>query len=252
MKNKLEIKIAWLYPDLMSTYGDRGNIIILKERLIRREIGANVIEISMGTSSNKLKEANILFIGGAQDREQEIVNNDLICRRKILKGLIESGVPGLFICGAYQFLGNYYLDAKGTKIPGLGIFNLYTINPGLDSKRLIGNVAARIKIPTLSSEMITGFENHGGRTFLSDSIKPFAKIIFGGGNNGEDRTEGAIYKNAIGTYFHGPILASNPHLADFLIMKALEKKYGKKITLAKLDDKLEELARASQFNKIFS
>jgi len=250
MKNTYEINIVWLYPDLMSTYGDRGNVMILENRLFWRGIKAKVIKVSLGTPDAELKRADLIFIGGAQDYAQEIVNRDLLKRKKILAELIESGIPGLFICGAYQFLGKHYITAEQNIIKGLGIFDLFTANPGLDSPRLIGKVSAKLVIPGLSDEIVTGFENHGGRTFLSSHVKPLAEIIFGFGNNGKDFSEGAIYKNAIGTYLHGPVLANNPKLADFLLTKAIEKKYSQEITLKPLNDKLEDLANKNFLNRL--
>ncbi|HSX40434.1 MAG TPA: hypothetical protein VLF68_02370, partial [Candidatus Saccharimonadales bacterium] len=158
--------------------------------------------------------------------------------------LIDDGIPGLYICGAYQFLGKYYKDADGTTIPGLSIFDLYTENPGPTHPRLIGNMVFNpIQYSTFNIlHSIVGFENHGGRTYLGKNIKPFGKVIKGFGNNGEDGTEGAVYKNSFGTYSHGPILPKNPQFADYLIKLALEKKYKKSIQLKPLDDSIELLA----------
>jgi CobQ-like glutamine amidotransferase family enzyme len=249
MKNNFKLKICWLYPDLMSTYGDRGNILIFKNRMNWRDISCEIIDITLDFSNEELKKADIIFMGGAQDRQQEIVSDDLVRRKDTIKKLIESGIPGLFICGAYQFLGNFYLDSNGQKNPGLEIFDIHTINPGANHKRLIGNIEAKILIPELKDKTIVGFENHGGRTYLSDKIKPFAKVISGNGNNGNDKTEGAIYKNAIGTYLHGPILANNPCIADFLICQAIKTKYGENIHLEILDDRLEKIAIDNLINK---
>lgn len=243
------ICIAWLYPDLMSIYGDRGNIITMQKRCEWRGISITIKPITLETSEAKLAKCDLLFMGGAQDQQQTIVSKDLRDKGKILKAMIEEETPGLFICGAYQFLGNYYQEADGTKIQGLGIFDLYTVNPGIKHKRLIGNVAAKLSEHFLSiSNMpyaistIVGFENHGGRTYLGRDTTSFAKIVGGFGNNGEDHTEGAVYKNAIGTYFHGPLLPKNPHIADWLIEKALMKKYKKEILLDSLDDSLANQA----------
>ena len=153
---------------------------------------------------------------------------------------LENKIPGLFICGAYQFLGKFYKAADGTMIKGLSFFDLYTENPGLNYKRLIGNVIIETK---LFKTNIVGFENHGGRTYLNNRDQAFATVIKGFGNNGEDKTEGIIYKNSIGTYLHGPILPKNPELADYIIKKALEAKYKEEINLAPLDDSLELKAR---------
>lgn len=238
------ITIGWVYPKLMNVYGDRGNIITLQKRCEWRDIDVEIKYLDAPLSEEELQECDLLMMGGAQDEQQEIVSDDLKKKSKTLKSAIEKGIPGLYVCGAYQFLGNFYKEADGAEILGLGIFDLYTINPG--EERLIGNLS----IQTDFVGNLIGFENHGGRTYLEKGIKPLGTIISGFGNNGEDKTEGAIYKNSIGTYFHGPILPKNPDLADYLIKKALELKYKTKIELKKLDDTYEEKARLTIAKKI--
>ncbi len=268
------LTIGWLYPELMSTYGDRGNIIVLTKRAEWRGIKVKVERISIDSKAESLKTCHMLFMGGAQDTQQEIVNQDLFSvKGKALREKIENGTPGLFICGAYQFLGRYYKTADGKELPGLGIFPAYTENPGEKSPRLIGNIIAEVngkwlmvngnstinhKLSTINQ--IVGFENHGGRTYLEDPSLAFAKVIKGYGNNGNqprldggqagDKTEGIIYRNSIGSYLHGPILPKNPELADWLIQKALEKKYEEEVILEKLDDSLETKAKNSVIKNI--
>lgn len=246
MKSNYSLTLAWLYPDLMNTYGDRGNIVILQKRCEWRGIEVKIAKISVGDDIEQLKKSDLIFMGGAQDTQQEIVNEDLFKNKgPILKEQIENETPGLFICGAYQFLGNYYITADGKKLPGLGIFPMYTQNPG--KERLIGNIALKIHNSKfiIHNSLIVGFENHGGRTYLEDATMAFGEVIKGFGNNGKDRTEGIIYKNSIGSYLHGPILPKNPELADWLIQKALEKKYNKDLKLKTLDDTMEKNAKLS-------
>lgn len=247
------LTIGWLYPELMSTYGDRGNIICLVKRCEWREIKVRINRLDLGFKIDDLKKCDLLFMGGAQDRQQKIVANDLSKDKvKTLKEMIEGEIPGLYICGAYQFLGKYYKEADGIIIKGLGILDLYTENPGINKPRLIGNILTRILLiqgVSLQSNLV-GFENHGGRTYLGRKIKPFGKVIVGYGNNGEDKTEGAVYKNSFGTYLHGPILPKNPHFADFLIKLALEKKYHSPIELSPLDDSLEWQAHKTIVQKL--
>lgn len=234
--------IGWLYPELMSTYGDRGNIIALTKRCEWRNISVEIKHLDFGFRISDLQKCNLLFMGGAQDRQQKIVSADLEKKKKTLQEMIEDGIPGLYICGAYQFLGKYYKEADGTIIPGLDILDLYTENPGENSKRLIGNIVVSlggVSVPPLRWKTLVGFENHGGRTYLEKGIKPLGKVVVGFGNNGIDETEGAVYKNSFGSYLHGPILPKNPHFADYLIQKALEKKYGSPINLSPLNDSLE-------------
>lgn len=236
----MKLNIGWLYPQHMSTYGDHGNIICLEKRCMWRNIDVEILYLDLGFDIKKLYTCDLLFMGGAQDKQQKIVSKDLNKKAKDLTKIIESGVPGLYICGAYQFLGNYYKEASGTKIKGLRIFDLYT-ESFKDKTRFIGNIAVK---PNIEISTLIGFENHGGRTYLGQKIEPFGTVLKGFGNNAGDKTEGGVYKESFGTYLHGPILPKNPELADYLITKALEKKYKEKIKLAKLENSLEEKARS--------
>lgn len=252
---KYKLIIGWLYPELMSTYGDRGNIIVLQKRCEWRGIDAEIKSLDLGFRISDLEACDMLFMGGAQDRQQSIVSEDLKNKSKVLKEMIGEGIPGLYICGAYQFLGKYYKEADGTIIKGLGIFDLYTENPGQNHKRLTGNILTRIILTQGLSlhenkNTLVGFENHGGRTYLGKNIQPFGEVMSGFGNNGNDKTEGAVYKNSFGTYLHGPILPKNPHLADYLIKTSLERKYKKEINLLSLNDSLEQKAHEFIAKKI--
>jgi len=260
-----QLNIGWLYPDLMSTYGDRGNILVLRKRCEWRGICVEIIPIEQNTKYQILNTIDLLFGGGAQDREQEIVMRDLRKNKgKVIKELIERGVPALFVCGAPQLMGKFYEPAVGEKIEGQGIFDMETRNPGTAAPRLIGNIIAEVnweylQRPVISNDsersqgdfspsvrndsIIVGFENHGGRTCLGKNAKPFARVVKGYGNNGKDGTEGVVYKNAIGCYFHGPLLPKNPSVADWLIATALEVKYKEAIKLKELDDSLEKKAQ---------
>ena len=140
-------------------------------------------------------------------------------------------------------MGKYYEPGFGKRIEGLGIFDMISIHPGINEKRLIGNIVAKTQLNNFRNKIIVGFENHGGKTYLGKKVKPFASVLYGNGNNGKDKTEGVVYKSAIGCYFHGPLLPKNPEIADYLIEKALENKYGKEIKLKKLDDFLAQKAR---------
>ncbi len=241
--------IGWLYPDLMSTYGDRGNILVFQNRCAKRDIDCEIMPINQETTPKQINTVDLIFGGGSQDREQEIVMRDLKGKKQdAIRERIEDDVPALFVCGSPQLMGKWYEPAVGQRIEGLGIFDIETSNPGPDAPRLIGNTVARVSWENLNSNaeklvanspFIVGFENHGGRTRLGKHAKPFAKVIKGFGNNGDDGTEGVVYKNAIGCYFHGPFLPKNPHIADFIIQRALEVKYKKEITLKLLDDNLE-------------
>lgn len=250
---KYILTIGWLYPELMSTYGDRGNIIVLQKRCKWRGINVDIKRLDIGYKEKELQACDLLFMGGAQDLQQKIVSQDFKGEKtKILKEMIEDNIPGLYICGAYQFLGKYYKEANGTIIDGLGILDLYTENPGASHKRLIGNILMNPTIPHTLNPIpsLVGFENHGGRTYLGEKVKPLGTVEVGFGNNGEDKTEGAVYKNSFGSYLHGPILPKNPAFADLLIKLALEKKYGKEVNPEPLDDSLELLAHEAIMKKL--
>ena len=245
--SKFQIQITWLYPDLMNIYGDRGNVIVLQKRAEWRGIPVTVTYHSIGSSVSDITNADILLMGGAQDRQQHLVAKDIEGKKaETLKKAIHQGVPGLFVCGGYQFLGNYYKPADGPIIPGLGIFDVYTEHPGKTQKRLIGNIA----VESPEGNTYVGFENHGGRTYLEKTAQPFARVLSGSGNNGTDRTEGVLFNHTIGTYLHGPILSKNPELADWLIAKSLEVKYGLRETLSPLDNDIEYTARDTMLKRL--
>lgn len=259
------ITIGWLYPDLMSIYGDRGNIIVLTKRLEWRGIEAVVKSIGLDASEKELASCDLLMMGGAQDRQQSIVAKDLAKKKKTLQEMIERGIPGVFVCGGYQFLGKYYKEADGTKIEQLDLLDFYTENPGEQVTRCIGNVSLsvsqtvfdemhKLHIPMKQSDetgiTLVGFENHGGRTYLGKALKPLGTIIKGFGNNAEDKGEGLVYKNTIGTYLHGPLLPKNPEIADWLLAKAILQKYKIAEPLASIDDTLSSSAKDTVLRKI--
>ena len=134
-----QLVIGWLYPELMNIYGDRGNIICLTKRCEWRGIKVEVRHLNPGFSHEQLTTCDLLIMGGAQDRQQTIVNKDLQRIKKTLSEKIEDGTPGLYVCGGFQFLGKYYKEADGTKIKGLEIFDLYTENPGKNKPKGFGH-----------------------------------------------------------------------------------------------------------------
>ncbi len=230
----MELNIAYFYPDQLNLYGDTGNIETLVYRAKQRNINVNVLNVNLSTriDSDVMSRINIIFMGGGPDSSQKLVYKDILENKgNYIKDFIEAGKVGLFVCGSYQLLGHYYKAADGAVLNGLGVFDLYTEHFGNQKPRCIGNTMADLdgsftqdslfRLVNHVGSSIVGFENHGGRTYLSKDSTPFARVTKGHGNNSEDGTEGIHYKNSIGTYFHGPILAANPHLADYLIAKAL-------------------------------
>lgn len=234
----MQFRIAHLYPRLMNVYGDRGNILSLTRRCRDRDIDVEVTELSVG--DRYMPDAHDLtFIGGAQDREQRRVADDLRAMKgPALRDAAEAGAVMLAVCGGYQLFGKYYREANGEQLDGLGLFDLWTEHPGPGEARLIGNVVAELDDGTT----LVGFENHGGRTYLGGGATPLARVRSGFGNNGSDGFEGAHYNNAFGTYLHGSLLPKNPRFADMLIELALRRRYGKDVILAPLHDAVEEAA----------
>lgn len=238
------LRVAHLYPRLMNIYGDRGNIMCLRHRCAARGIGFELSELGVGDRFDP-GAYDLVFAGGAQDREQRGVAEDLIATKAdALRAAVEGGVSLLAVCGAYQLFGRSYRDASGAELPGAAIFDLRTEHPGERAKRCIGNIVADWTAGDGVTRTIVGFENHGGRTRLGPGATPLARVRRGYGNNGEDGYEGAIYRNAIGTYVHGSLLPKNPALADDILSTALRRRH-EGIDLAPIDDRAELRAHAA-------
>ena len=231
----MELNICHLYPDILNLYGDRGNILCMKKRLEWRGIGVTVTGVSIGQAL-EAAAYDLLFVGGGQDFEQEVLLSDLAGGKTgELKAAIEDGLPVLAICGGYQMLGQYYKTWDGAQCDFTGALDLYTIG---SKERMIGNYMFTCE--ELGCEVV-GFENHSGKTYLGSGVKPMGRVLAGFGHNGEDGTEGARYQNVFGTYSHGCLLPKNPKLADHILRVALERKYGE-AELVPLDDTLETAA----------
>lgn len=236
----MKVTIGHLYPDLLNLYGDRGNIQCLVKRCQWRGIEAEVktFELDDKISFNGL---DIVLLGGGSDREQMLVCEKLRQIRGEFKGYVEDNGVVIAICGGYQLLGEYYKTEKGM-IQGLELVDMCTEQ---GEGRLISNIVLKSELFDMP---VVGFENHGGRTDIRGN-KPLGKVLYGEGNNGQSKEEGIVYKNVIGTYLHGPLLPKNPQLADWLISRALERKYGEKVELTPLDDSQEKEANAYIYNR---
>ena len=221
----MEIKLAYLFPDLLNLYGDRGNIITLKKRLEDRGITANVKEYSLEDEVD-FKEIDILYIGGGSERSEELALKRLKELKDGIKEYAEDGGVVLAVCSGYEMLGKYI--KKKDKKEALGILDIYT---EYGKKRMIGDLV----LQSDAFGNVAGFENRYGKV-NTGSLAPLGTVIHS--TSGRKDTEGVVYKNVIATHLHGPILPKNPGLADHLIKCALEKKYGK-AELKELDDTLE-------------
>lgn len=257
----MKLVLYYLYPELLNLYGDRGNIMTLAARCRWRGIELEIRNVSINEKVN-FAGADLVFLGGGSDREQGLLAEDLRKRTAELKDAIKDGLVFLAICGGYQLLGEYFQMADGQKIPGLEILDLYT---EAGTKRLIGNVIVEID-PELEKAIrentihwdeqdtseglntLVGFENHSGKTYLGNGLKPLGKVLRGYGNNGEDLLEGVRYMNTFGTYLHGPLLPKNPQLADLLLGLALRRK-GYESALSPLEDTLEKAAHKAVISR---
>ncbi len=233
----MKLRICHLYPDLMNIYGDRGNIISLVQRARWRGIEVETAPVTLGDRLDP-EGCDILFFGGGQDKEQLLVAEDLrAVQAPLVHRLVEDGGVVLSICGGYQLLGKYFRTHTGEILEGIGLFDAWTV---AGNRRCIGNVLVQTGF-TGDARTLVGFENHSGKTYLGSGCSPMGRILFGFGNNGEDGSEGAIYRNAFGCYLHGSLLPKNPYLADEIILAALRRRYGID-GLPRLDDELEERA----------
>ena len=242
-RNGPPLRILHFYPDLMNIYGDRGNVIALVRRCLWRGIPVRVDELRLGEERD-ISSYDLFFIGGGQDREQILVCEDLRLRGDELRRAVEEGAALLSICGGYQLLGREFITWRGEVLPGISLFDARTEG---GEKRFIGNVVVRSLLEGVGRTLV-GFENHSGRTRLGPGARPLGKVICGYGNNGEDGTEGCVYKAAVGTYLHGSLLPKNPHLADWLILQALRHRYWVE-GLEPLDDTMEWTAHQAAVKK---
>jgi CobQ-like glutamine amidotransferase family enzyme len=243
------LNICHLYPDLLNLYGDRGNMIALKKRCEWREIETAFTSLSIGDEFDA-ERYDIVFIGGGQDYEQSILQPDLLDQKSgEIKNYINSGKVMLAICGGYQLLGSYYKMPDGTELKFTGALDLWSV---AGNKRMIGNMAFQCDfvMPGSSDGILVGFENHSGKTYLGEHVKPLGHVLVGNGNNGEDHMEGAVFKNTYCSYSHGSLLPKNPWFADHLIGAALKQKYADFNTLAPLDDTAEKAASEAALKMI--
>lgn len=233
MKDR-EINILHLYSRDMNVYGDHGNVLCLKKRLEWYGYEPNIIEYNPGDEFPD--DIDIILGGGGQDSGQNKIQEDLLSIGIRLKILADRNVPMLVICGMYQLFGKFFKTSDGKTIEGIGLFDIKTFGK---SERLIGNIV------TFSEQFgeIIGYENHSGQTFLGQNVSPLGRVRIGAGNNTVDISEGARYKNVIGSYLHGSLLPKNPKIADYIIEQAVINKYGKFAPKEKIDDKITELTR---------
>lgn len=240
----MELKICHLYPDVLNLYGDRGNILCMAKRLHWRGIDVVTTGVGLGEKLNAA-DFDLFMVGGSHDFDQESIRSDLADGKgKEMIAAIEDGKTFLAIDGGFQMLGHYFETPEGEKHEYVGALDLYTVG---GKERKTGNYI--FSFEELPGLQVVGFENHAAKTYLGEGVKPMGQVISGFGNNGEDGTEGARYKNVFASYGHGSLLPKNPELTDFILASTLERKYGK-AELEPLADTLEKAAHAYMVNRL--
>ena len=249
-QERTPIVIAHMFPDLLNLYGDGGNVRILSGRLAWRGIPVQVKRVEYGESVD-LGDVDLVFLGGGPDREQKLASAELMRMKDELAAYVKEDGPVLAICGGYQILGKTWLLGD-EDVPGLGLIDMETRRPGTSADRLIDNI---VLSSPLATHPVVGYENHAGRTYLAEGVKPFGAVVssVGHGNNDADKADGALYLKVLGTYLHGPLLSKNPEIADWLLAAACERharRTGESApALARLDDAEELAANAFMVDK---
>ena len=236
----MKIVVGHLFPDYLNIYADRGNMAVLARRAAWR---GHELEVHALGADDAVRagEHDLFYVGGGQDREQELIAPALAAMGPGLEAAIEGGAAALAVCGGYQLFGRFYRDQSGDELPGVGLLPLHTI---AGERRMIGDVLLECELRPGERRTLAGFENHAGRTYLEDGAEPLGRVVAGFGNDGESGFEGCRAGRVIGTYLHGPLLPRNPWLADWLLGQAIAHRTGDAPELAPLADELEAEAHA--------
>ena len=240
MAKSKSLNVVQLYSDRMNIYGDNGNVQVIcrRAKLYGYEVQLSVYDSI--DDRNVLLSADVVLGGGGQDSGQRAILADLGKIKTDLLSLAESKLPMLMICGLYQLFGHYFQTKDGDRLDGIGLFDMTTIG---GERRLIGNAV----VDSDEFGELIGYENHSGVTVLGDNQAALGQVVQGYGNDGTGTSEGAMRYSVVGTYLHGPVLSKNPRLADWLILRAVERKFG--VTkLAPTDD--EARAELNKLDKL--
>jgi CobQ-like glutamine amidotransferase family enzyme len=233
----VRIRVGHLYPDQLNIYADRGNIAVLAARARARGHELEVSALGLGDAVPR-SDVDLFYIGGGQDREQELVAPDLAAKAAMLHEAVERGAAFFAVCGGYQLLGRSYRDRSGAELEGIGLLPLHTV---AGERRMIGDVLLDC---AWAERTLAGFENHAGRTHLEEGARPLGRVVSGFGNDGSSGDEGCRLDRVYGTYLHGPLLPRNPWFADRLLADALAHRTGEEVELEPLADELEAEAHA--------
>jgi hypothetical protein len=238
------IRICHLYPRLLSVAGDRGNLMAVAKRCDWRGIRYSVAEADAGITPD-FSTFDLILLQGGQDCEMQLAARDLARKAGSLREAIEAGAVVFAVCAGYQLLARHYAPADGPPINGIEVLDAVTEG---GSTRFMSHIAVACDMGQGGQHTLVGFENHSGRTYLGPDAAPLGRVIAGSGNNGQDGTEGARYRQVYATYLHGPVLPKNPWLTDHLISAALAHRYGdtrRPGSLTPLEDHAEAEAHAA-------
>jgi len=235
----MTLTVVWVYPELLSIYADRGNVLVLERRAAWRGLDVRVLPLRLGEELDP-GEADVILLGGGQDRDQVLVAGELVRQARRYREALDDGAALLAVCGGYQLLGHRYRGHEGDEIPGMGLVDFETV---AGTSRIIGNVLVECRDAAGTPRTVVGFENHAGRTHLGPGVEPLGRVVAGGGNNGRDGSEGCRAGRLIGTYVHGPLLPKNPWIADEVLRWGLARR-GDDRQLEPLEDRQEDLAAA--------
>jgi lipid II isoglutaminyl synthase (glutamine-hydrolysing) len=235
VSGRVRIVVGHLFPDYLNIYADRGNIAVLTRRAAWR---GHELEVRGLGADDVVRpgEHDPYYIGGGQDREQELIAPALAAQGSEIRVAVEGGAGLLAVCGGYQLMGRFYRDQSGDELPGVGLFPLHTV---AGERRMIGDVLLECELEPGERRTLAGFENHAGRTYLDDGAEPLGRVLAGFGNDGESGFEGCRVGRAVGTYLHGPLLPRNPWLADWLLAQAIAHRTGETPGFEPLKDDLE-------------
>jgi len=231
----MKLVVGHLFPDYLNIYADRGNIAVLARRAAWRGHELEVRPLGAGGALSQ-GEHDLFYIGGGQDREQELIAPALAALGDGLRASVAKGAALLAVCGGYQLLGRSYRDQSGEELPGVGLLPLQTV---AGERRMIGDVLLECELEPGRRRTLAGFENHAGRTYLDEGAEPLGRVLAGFGNDGASGYEGCRVGRAIGTYLHGPLLPRNSWLADWLLAQAIAHRTGEAPALEPLEDDLE-------------
>ena len=226
------LTVVLVYPDLLGTYGDRGNAVALRHRARARGLSCEVVDVELGRSIPR--QGDVYLIGGGEDASMLVALRHLADDHALVDA-IEGGAACLGVCAGFQLLAREFADSTGAPQQGLGLLDVRCGR--LDGPRAVGEVLVEdVTIPGVG--FLTGFENHQGDAVLGADARPLGRLVAGRGN-GDGRTEGAVQGRVVGTYLHGPALVRNDSLADHLLQEVVG-------SLAPYDDELVHQLRAER------